>query len=112
MTGDPPALSRFELAARELRALGIVMTRLPGEYRVNYRTGTTKPSAREARQTIASHDAEGDATPHDPPAHTDACARDPPGARRKNRNLLTGRRQGASQFGTTRIKADCGLQAI
>jgi hypothetical protein len=40
MTGDPPALSRFELAARELRALGIVMTRLPGEYRVNFRTGT------------------------------------------------------------------------
>jgi hypothetical protein len=41
MTGDkPPPLSRFELAARELRALGIVMTRLPGEYRVNYRTGT------------------------------------------------------------------------
>jgi hypothetical protein len=84
MTGDPPALSRFELAARELRALGIVMTRLPGEYRVNYRSGTTKPGAREARPTTAPHDAEGDATPHDPPAQqTHACARDPPGARGK-----------------------------
>ena len=39
MTGDPPALSRFELAARELRALGITLTRLPGEYRINFRTG-------------------------------------------------------------------------
>jgi hypothetical protein len=44
MTGDPPALSRFELAARELRALGIVVTRLPGEYRMNYRSGTTSPA--------------------------------------------------------------------
>jgi hypothetical protein len=39
MTGDPPALSRFELAARELRTLGITLTRLPGEYRVHFRTG-------------------------------------------------------------------------
>jgi hypothetical protein len=66
MTGDPPALSRFQLAARELRALGIVMTRLPGEYRVNYRSGTTRSGAREKRPTTAPHDAEGDATPHDP----------------------------------------------
>jgi hypothetical protein len=35
----PPALSRFELAARELRLLGITLTRLPGEYRVNFRAG-------------------------------------------------------------------------
>ena len=41
MTGNPsPALSRFELAARELHALGITVTRLPGEYRVNFRAGT------------------------------------------------------------------------
>jgi hypothetical protein len=41
MTGNPsPTLSRFELAARELHALGITVTRLPGEYRVNFRTGT------------------------------------------------------------------------
>ena len=39
MTGDPPALSRFELAAVELRGLGITVTCLPGEYRVNFRTG-------------------------------------------------------------------------
>jgi hypothetical protein len=32
---DP--VSPFELAAAELRALGIVLTRLPGEYRVNLR---------------------------------------------------------------------------
>jgi hypothetical protein len=46
MTGDQPPLSRFELAARELRALGIVMTRLPGEYRVNFRTGTDATARR------------------------------------------------------------------
>jgi len=37
MTGDPP--SPFELAAAELRALGITLASLPGEYRVNYRNG-------------------------------------------------------------------------
>ncbi len=37
---DTPGISRFELAARELRALGITITRLPGEYRVNIRDGT------------------------------------------------------------------------
>jgi hypothetical protein len=35
----PPALSPFELAAAELRALGITLARLPGEYRVNIRNG-------------------------------------------------------------------------
>jgi hypothetical protein len=39
MTGDP-SLSPFELAAAELRALGITLGRLPGEYRVNLRNGT------------------------------------------------------------------------
>ena len=33
------SVSPFELAAAELRALGVVLTRLPGEYRVNYRNG-------------------------------------------------------------------------
>jgi hypothetical protein len=37
---DIPGISRFELAARELRALGITLTRLPGEYCVNIRDGT------------------------------------------------------------------------
>jgi hypothetical protein len=32
-------ISPFDLAATELRALGIVLTRLPGEYRINYRNG-------------------------------------------------------------------------
>jgi hypothetical protein len=46
MTGNPsPALSRFELAARELHALGITVTRLPGEYRVNFRTSTDAPAS-------------------------------------------------------------------
>jgi hypothetical protein len=40
MTGDPPALPRFELAARELRVLGITLTHLPGEYRLSFRPGT------------------------------------------------------------------------
>jgi hypothetical protein len=45
MTGDqPPPLSRFELAATELRGLGITVTRLPGEYRVNFHTGTDAPA--------------------------------------------------------------------
>jgi hypothetical protein len=35
----PPALSPFELAAAELRAFGITIARLPGEYRLNFRTG-------------------------------------------------------------------------
>jgi hypothetical protein len=45
MTGDqPPPLSRFEFAAAELRGLGITVMRLPGKYRVNYRTGTDAPA--------------------------------------------------------------------
>jgi hypothetical protein len=38
VTGDK-ALSPFELATAELRALGITLARLPGEYRVNFRNG-------------------------------------------------------------------------
>jgi hypothetical protein len=37
---DTPGISRFEPVARELRALGITITRLPGEYCVNIRNGT------------------------------------------------------------------------
>ena len=37
MTGDP---SPFELATAEFRMLGITLARLPGEYRVNFRSGT------------------------------------------------------------------------
>jgi hypothetical protein len=32
MTGEAPAPPPFELAAAELRALGIILARLPGEY--------------------------------------------------------------------------------
>jgi hypothetical protein len=50
MTGDhPSALSRFELTAAELRSLGITVTRLPGEYRVNYRSSTTRSPAHGKR---------------------------------------------------------------
>jgi hypothetical protein len=38
MTGDQSP-SPFELAAAELRPLGITLARLPGEYRVNLRNG-------------------------------------------------------------------------
>ena len=38
MTGDP-SLSPFELASAELRRLGITLTNLPGEYRVNFHNG-------------------------------------------------------------------------
>ena len=34
MSDESPPLTRFELAARELRALGIVLIQLPGEYRI------------------------------------------------------------------------------
>ena len=33
------SLSRFELVAAELRALGLTLRRLPGEYCVNFRYG-------------------------------------------------------------------------
>jgi hypothetical protein len=34
-----PALTPLELATRELRALGVTLARLPGEYCVNFRAG-------------------------------------------------------------------------
>jgi hypothetical protein len=57
MIGDPPSRSddlaafvergqaaqravNFEIASAELRKLGIDLTRLPGEYRVNFHNGT------------------------------------------------------------------------
>lgn len=39
MIGDPSAPS-FEIASAELRKLGVDLTRLPGEYRVNFHNGT------------------------------------------------------------------------
>jgi hypothetical protein len=39
MTGADQPLSPFELAATQLRALGITLARLPGEYRINFRNG-------------------------------------------------------------------------
>jgi hypothetical protein len=38
-TSNNDPRSRFELAAAELRALGITLRRLPGEYCVNFRYG-------------------------------------------------------------------------
>jgi hypothetical protein len=37
---DDLAPSSFEIAAAELRKLGITLARLPGEYRVNFQSGT------------------------------------------------------------------------
>jgi hypothetical protein len=53
----------FELAAAELRALDIVLTWLPGEYRVNYRNAGDA-GASLASTTIA-HDGEGHPPPKD-----------------------------------------------
>jgi hypothetical protein len=45
VTGDE-ALSPFELATAELRALGITLVRLPAEYRVNFRNGADATALR------------------------------------------------------------------
>ena len=52
---ERPPLPRFELAARELHALGIVITRLPGEYRVNVIGGSdaTAMSCDELEEAMA-----------------------------------------------------------
>ena len=74
---DPP--SPFELAAAELRALGISLRRLPGEYRVNYRNGGdgTARLAEDLEQAVelgralasrapsVAHDGEGHPGPKD-----------------------------------------------
>jgi hypothetical protein len=39
MPTDPDLHSHFELVAAELRALGVSVRRLPGEYAVNFRNG-------------------------------------------------------------------------
>jgi hypothetical protein len=36
---ETDSISRFEVVARELRALGLTLRRLPGEYCVNFRNG-------------------------------------------------------------------------
>ena len=52
---EPPPLPRFELAARELHALGIALTCLPGEYRVNVIGGSdaTAMSCDELEEAVA-----------------------------------------------------------
>ena len=45
------ALSPFELAAAELRKLGITLNRLPGEYRVNFHNGAELTA--QTAETIA-----------------------------------------------------------
>jgi hypothetical protein len=59
------AASTFELAAAELRALGIILTRLPGEYRVNYRNGGggTARLAEDLEQALVLGRALADAAP-------------------------------------------------
>src|SRR5260370_40347598 len=39
MAGEAPPLPRFDTIAAELRKLRIALTRLPGEYAVNFRSG-------------------------------------------------------------------------
>jgi len=52
---EPPPLPRFELAAHELRALGIVITQLPGEHRVSTLDGNdaTAVSCDELDEAVA-----------------------------------------------------------
>ena len=58
----PPTLSPFELATAERRKLGITLTSLPGEYRVNFRNGSdasaqtfeTMDEALEAGRSMAA----------------------------------------------------------
>ena len=72
MTGDVP--SPFELAELELRKLGIALTRLPGEYRVNFRGGSdatartleTLAEALEAGRAMAAERAEANPTGRGP----------------------------------------------
>jgi hypothetical protein len=64
------APSPFELAATELRKLGIYLSRLPGEYRVNFHNGTeattrtleTLDEALTAGRAMAAERAEANST--------------------------------------------------
>jgi hypothetical protein len=58
----------FELAAAELRALGITLARLPGEYRVNYRNGGDRTArlAEDLEQVLALGRALAAAAPRAP----------------------------------------------
>lgn len=87
MTGDPPSLSdelaafvqrgqaaqnavTFEIATAELRKLGITLSKLPGEYRVNFanandataRTLETLDEALAAGRAMAAERAEANST--------------------------------------------------
>jgi hypothetical protein len=47
---DSPARSPFQIATAELRALGIIITRQPGEYSVNFLNGKSDTAA--SRETL------------------------------------------------------------
>ena len=80
--------SPFEAAAIELRALGLTLTQLPGEYRINYRHGADATA--QIAETLAEALAIG---------HAMAAARPPTRprrrwrkARRRFRRLWPGKR--------------------
>jgi hypothetical protein len=50
--------SPFDLATAELRALGIILARLPGEYRVNFRAGAE--STARTLETLDHHQGMGE----------------------------------------------------
>jgi hypothetical protein len=54
MTSEAPPLPRFDTVAAELRALGITLARLPGEYRVNFRNSRNSSDA--TAQTVETLD--------------------------------------------------------
>ena len=82
MTGDePPPLSRFELAARELRALGVTLAALPGEYRVNFSGG--------GDATAYLTDDLDDAIEHGRAVARAAEAKPPPPARKWQKKKMT-----------------------
>jgi len=84
MTGDA-ALTPFEIVASELRALGITLSRLPGEYRINYRNGADA-TARSV-ETLAEALELGRAMAADKPAKQEPTKK--PRRRRWRRRRMT-----------------------
>jgi hypothetical protein len=95
---DPP--SYFERVAAELRPLGLTLRRLPGEYCVNYRTGSDKTArfaddldqALELGRAMAAEKAAEQATAKKPPRRRWRRKRMTPKARRRRFILRHNRR--------------------
>ena len=114
------AVSRYEFLATELRALGLIIRRLPGEYCVNFRNGGDAPArfaddldqAFELGCAMAAERAADPSTTKKPPRRGWRRKKMTPKARRRRFILGHNRRLRARALGKRRGKRKTSAKSV